>query len=101
MSAENPQFSVVVAAFNEERNLPALYERLCAIDWPALELEPEFIFVDDHSRDGTARVLAELAAKDPRVKVLRFSKNFGSHKAFTAGLGDIDRENTFRESVFQ
>ena len=86
MSAETTQLSVVVAAFNEEQNLPALYGRLCAIDWSGLALKPEFIFVDDHSRDGTPRVLAELAAGDPRVKVLRFSKNFGSHKAFTAGL---------------
>jgi dolichol-phosphate mannosyltransferase len=44
------------------------------------------IFVDDHSRDGTRRLLWKLAAQDPRVKVLRLSKNFGSHKAFTAGL---------------
>src|SRR2546423_429530 len=47
---------------------------------------PEFIFVDDHSRDRTPTILRDLAARDPRVKVLRFSKNFGSHKAFTAGL---------------
>jgi dolichol-phosphate mannosyltransferase len=80
------RLSVVVAAFNEEGNLPLLHERLLALDWAALRMEPEFVYVDDHSRDGTPRVLAGLAASDPRVKVLRFSKNFGSHKAFTAGL---------------
>lgn len=81
-----PKLSVVVAAYNEEGNLPLLYQRVTALDWSALGLEIEFIFVDDHSRDGTPRLLRELAARDPRVKVLRFSKNFGSHKAFTAGL---------------
>ena len=81
-----PKLSIVVAAFNEEGNLPLLYQRVCALDWAALGLEPEFVFVDDHSRDGTPRILRELAAKDRRVKVLRFAKNFGSHKAFTAGL---------------
>jgi dolichol-phosphate mannosyltransferase len=86
MSADARKLSVVVAAYNEEGNLPLLYERLCALDWGAMRLEPEFVFVDDHSRDGTQGVLAGLAARDPRVKVLRFSKNFGSHKAFTAGL---------------
>jgi len=81
-----PLLSVVVAAFNEEGSLPLLYERLAALDWAALGADLELVFVDDHSRDRTPALLRELAARDPRVKVLRFSKNFGSHKAFTAGL---------------
>lgn len=81
-----PKLSIVVAAYNEEGNLPLLYQRVCALDWAGLGLEAEFVFVDDHSRDGTPALLRSLAAKDPRVKVLRFAKNFGSHKAFTAGL---------------
>jgi dolichol-phosphate mannosyltransferase len=80
------KFSVIVAAFNEEGNIPLLYERLRRLDWEGLGVAPEFIFVDDHSLDRTPQVLAALAASDSRVKVLRFSKNFGSHKAFTAGL---------------
>ena len=86
MITEARTLSVVVAAFNEEGNLPILYDRLRALDWKALGLEPEFLFVDDHSRDRTPEILAAFAAGDPRVKVLRFSRNFGSHKAFTAGL---------------
>ena len=86
MEPKLPVLSVVVAAYNEEGNVPLLYDRLLALDWAALKLEPEFVFVDDHSQDKTPQVLASLAARDPRVKVLRFSKNFGSHKAFTAGL---------------
>jgi polyisoprenyl-phosphate glycosyltransferase len=81
-----PILSLVVAAYNEEGNLPLLYERVTALDWSALGVELELVFVDDHSHDGTAAFLRGLAARDPRVKVLRFSKNFGSHKAFTAGL---------------
>ena len=80
------KLSLVVAAFNEQENLPRLYERVCAINWAALGVEIELIFVDDHSRDRTPQVLCELAARDSRVKWLRFSRNFGSHKAFTAGL---------------
>jgi dolichol-phosphate mannosyltransferase len=86
MSPEPRTLSVVVAAFNEEGNLPLLYERLCALDWRALRLEPEFLVVDDHSSDRTPEILAALAAGDPRLKVLRFSRNFGSHRAFAAGL---------------
>jgi dolichol-phosphate mannosyltransferase len=86
MPPENPILSVVVAAYNEEGSLPVLYERTLAIDWAALQMRPEFVFVDDHSSDRTPEILASLAARDPRVRILRFSKNFGSHKAFTAGL---------------
>lgn len=81
-----PLLSVVVAAYNEEGNLPLLYERIRALDWAAMGVGREIVFVDDHSRDGTPRVLAGLAAADPTVRVLRFARNFGSHKAFAAGL---------------
>jgi dolichol-phosphate mannosyltransferase len=80
------KLSLVIAAYNEEGNLPLLYQRVTALDWTSLGLEPEFVFVDDHSRDGTQAYLRALAARDPRVKVLRFAKNFGSHRAFAAGL---------------
>jgi dolichol-phosphate mannosyltransferase len=86
MTAAPQKLSVVVAAFNEEGSIPLLYKRVCGVDWAALGLDLEIVFVDDHSRDRTPEILATLAAGDPRVKVLRFSKNFGSHKAFTAGL---------------
>jgi len=86
MQPDTPRLSVVVAAFNEEGNLPALYDRILALDWNALRMEPEIILVDDHSSDKTQEIMASMAARDPRVRVLRFSKNFGSHKAFTAGL---------------
>jgi glycosyltransferase involved in cell wall biosynthesis len=62
-----PVLSVVTPAFNEAENLPRLYERLCALDWVTLGLDFEFLVVDDHSTDGTAGVIAALAAKDPRV----------------------------------
>lgn len=80
------KLSLVIAAFNEEQNLPVLYERINHLDWKALGMEIEMVFVDDHSRDRTSQILRELAARDSRVKWLRFSRNFGSHKAFTAGL---------------
>ncbi len=86
MSGKPQILSVVVAAYNEEGNIPTFYKRVLAVDWASLGLELELVFVDDHSRDRTQDILAGLAAADPRVKVLRFSKNFGSHKAFTAGL---------------
>ncbi len=78
--------SIVVPAYNEAENLPLLYERICALDWSAMGLEFELVVVDDHSTDGTSAVIDRLAASNPRVKCLRFSRNFGSHAGSTAGL---------------
>lgn len=78
--------SIVTPAYNEAENLPRLYERIRALDWTTLGLEFELLIVDDHSADATATVIDALIARDPRVKSLRFSRNFGSHAALTAGL---------------
>jgi dolichol-phosphate mannosyltransferase len=77
--------SIVIPFFNEEENLAALHARLAA----ALVAEPEtfeFLYVDDGSTDTSARRVTELAAGDPRVKLLRLSRNFGHQLAITAGM---------------
>jgi dolichol-phosphate mannosyltransferase len=77
--------SVLTPAYNEEDNLPVLYERLSQalvhlnIDW-------EWIVVDDHSSDGTFAALTEISTRDPRVHALRFARNFGSHTALACAL---------------
>ncbi|MSU69172.1 MAG: glycosyltransferase [Opitutaceae bacterium] len=81
-----PILSIVTPAYNEAENLPRLYERIRALNWNALGLDFELIIVDDHSTDGTPALIDGLAAGDPRVKCLRFSRNFGSHAGCTAGL---------------
>src|SRR5665213_1921324 len=78
--------SIVTPSYNEAENLPRLYRRLCELNWAALGLEWEWVVVDDHSRDATQQVLGALVAGDPRVRWLRFSRNFGSHAGCTAGL---------------
>jgi polyisoprenyl-phosphate glycosyltransferase len=77
--------SVVVPFLNEEENLPDLHARLTR----ALDGQPEgleIIFVDDGSTDSSARWVADKATDDPRVKLLRLSRNFGHQIAITAGL---------------
>lgn len=76
---------MVTPAHNEAENLSALFERLRGVLDP-LGLEWEWVIVDDHSSDATFSVAAELAQRDPRVRCLRFSRNFGSHVAITCGL---------------
>jgi len=75
--------SVVVPIFNEEDTLAELYKRICdTFEGRAFEL----ILVDDGSRDGSPRMMRELAETDPRVRVLVLSRNFGHQAALTAGL---------------
>jgi dolichol-phosphate mannosyltransferase len=80
-----PVVSVVTPAYNEERNLPLLYERL-ADTLASLDVDWEWIIIDDHSGDGTFLAANDLARRDRRVRGLRFARNFGSHTAITCGL---------------
>lgn len=85
--------SVVSPAHREEKNLPILYERLKQTLDAVPGLEWEWIVVDDHSPDGTFTVLEGLSEADHRVRAVRFSRNFGSHKAILCGIhearGDV------------
>jgi polyisoprenyl-phosphate glycosyltransferase len=75
--------SVVAPLYEEDALVEAFYGRVCG----ALEGIPfELILVDDGSRDRTPELLAELAARDPRVRVVQLSRNFGHQTALTAGL---------------
>lgn len=91
MTAE--RLTVVVAAYNEAEALPALHPRIAAVlDGLAGEgIEGHLLYVDDGSRDRTWAVLDGIAAADPRVSLLRLSRNFGKEAALTAGL-DLVRE---------
>src|SRR3546814_11522959 len=78
--------SVIIAAFNEQDALPAMHERLAAV-LATLDLDTHVLYVDDGSRDQTWAVLESLAAHDPRVGLLRLSRNFGKELALTAEIG--------------
>jgi dolichol-phosphate mannosyltransferase len=80
-------FSVVIPVYSEEDNVPRVYERLV----PVLEGLPgvtgwEIVFSLDPSPDATEQRILELRARDPRVKLLRFSRRFGQPAATLAGM---------------
>jgi polyisoprenyl-phosphate glycosyltransferase len=85
------RLTVVVAAFNEAEALPALHPRIAAVlDGLAGEgIEGHVLYIDDGSRDRTWAVLDDIAAVDPRVSLLRLSRNFGKEAALTAGLDRV------------
>jgi undecaprenyl-phosphate 4-deoxy-4-formamido-L-arabinose transferase len=90
--AASPQLSVVVTLYNEASSLEELHRRTIAA-LEALGRPFEVVYVDDGSGDGTFTVLERLNASDPRVRAVRFKRNFGQHPAMHAGLsraaGDI------------
>jgi polyisoprenyl-phosphate glycosyltransferase len=75
--------SVVAPVFDEQELIEAFHARVCE----ALQDVPfELVLVDDGSSDRTPQLLAEIAARDPRVRVVELSRNFGHQTALTAGL---------------
>lgn len=82
-----PKYSLVVPAYNEEKSLPLFYEAVVPM-MESLQEEFEMIFVNDGSRDATKEILKELAAKDSRVKVCSFSRNFGQQAALLCGFAE-------------
>ena len=78
--------SVVTPVFNETECLPLFYERVRKVADGMPGTAFELLFVDDGSMDGSFEMLSKIARSDPRVRVLKFSRNFGSYTALTAGL---------------
>src|SRR5262249_38105272 len=78
---------IVCPAFNEELVLPPFHRVLEGV---LGELEADYrfeiIYVNDGSRDGTLNLLKTMATRDPRVRWLSFSRNFGHQAALTAGM---------------
>ena len=80
-----PLVSISIPVLNESGNLDRLYERLCQVaERMADRCDLEFVFSDNHSDDGTWEKLAQLARDDPRVRAIRFSKNFGFQRSILA-----------------
>ncbi len=77
------QLSVVIPVFNEADNIQPVYNELIKY---TNELDCEIIFADDGSRDDTWKQIEALHGKDPRVKGIRLSRNFGHQYALFAGL---------------
>ena len=80
-----PRISIVVPLFDEEGTLEELHAKLTAV-LTRLGRPYEILFVDDGSRDGSAKLIHALAERDPAVGYVRFRRNFGKSAALDAGF---------------
>ena len=76
---------MVIPVFDEEQSLPQL-QRQIAEHVGGMGIPWEVVYVDDHSADGSYRVLLDLHAADPHVRVVRLRRNFGQTAALAAGF---------------
>ena len=81
----DPKLSICVPVYNEAENLPLLHEAIVKAIDPA-GISVEIILVDDGSADGSWRAIESLAAKDPRMRGIRFKSNCGETAATDAAL---------------
>ncbi len=84
--ADLPLISIVVPSYNEELNLDKLYEVLSGYLDRLNNYRWELLIVDDGSKDSSRSILETIHYKDPRVKAISFSRNFGNQMAISAGL---------------
>ena len=84
-----PKYSIVVPFHNEQESVRKLYGKLSEV-MPAPAEQTEFVFVDDHSTDGTLPILEDLAESDPRVVVIHLKRNYGQTAALAAGFDLAD-----------
>jgi polyisoprenyl-phosphate glycosyltransferase len=82
---ERKLISVVIPVFNEENNITRAYAEVCRVFDEMGRYDLEIIFTDNHSVDRTAKMLADIARADPRVKVARFVRNFGFQNSVLTG----------------
>jgi len=84
-STPRPTYSIVAPVYNEEGNIPRLYNEIKRVmDTTG---EPwELVLINDGSQDGSLREMQEASTQDPRVKIINFARNFGHQIAVTAGI---------------
>src|SRR5580698_4708372 len=81
-----PTLSLVLPIYNEEAVIPELHARLQEFLGKLAPVDAEVVFVNDGSRDRSMELLRDVAAGEPRYRILAFARNFGHQTAITAGI---------------
>lgn len=92
MAGPVKKVSILVPAFNEEMNVERAYQAITDVFRDLPDYDYEIIVTDNHSSDRTFELLRQIAERDPKLKVIRFSRNFGYERsllqAYKAATGD-------------
>lgn len=80
------KISIIVSCYNEEESIPLFYKEINKISKIMDNLDFEFIFINDGSKDKTIKILREYSTNDSRVRYVSFSRNFGKEAAMFAGI---------------
>ena len=80
--------SIVVPCYNEEESVPLFYEEIDKVSKKMENVDFEFLFINDGSKDKTLDILRNLSKKDDRVRFISFSRNFGKEAGMYAGLSN-------------
>jgi polyisoprenyl-phosphate glycosyltransferase len=83
---KRPLVSIIIPAFNEEKNLPTLFKRVDAVTQQLSDHDFELIVLDNFSIDNTEALATAQCQRDPRWKYVRYSRNFGAEASLLAGL---------------
>lgn len=94
MAGRMDSLTVLVPVYNEEAVIDEFYRRTVAVCESLDRTQFEILFVDDGSSDESCDIISGLIAKDPRLSLLRLSRNFGKEAALTAGLDHVDADAT-------
>ncbi len=89
MSTEHPLLSLVVPAYDEREGTEDILAFFHEVAAAVSDLRVEMVVVDDGSTDGTSERLAQLLKPGDAVRIVRLSRNFGSHAAISAGLAHV------------
>ncbi|MBQ6334408.1 MAG: glycosyltransferase family 2 protein [Erysipelotrichaceae bacterium] len=85
MRKKKELISLIVPCYNEQEALPIFYEEASKV-LATMNVDYEFVMVDDGSKDDTFRILKQLSEKDEHVRYISFSRNFGKEAAMYAGF---------------
>ena len=77
--------SIMLPVYNEEGNVERAHAEISEVFSKLSDIDIEFIFADNHSTDSTFEKLQKLAAQDPRVRVIRYARNFGFNRSVLTG----------------
>jgi glycosyltransferase involved in cell wall biosynthesis len=82
--------TIIIPAYNEEKSLPALFDRLESMVDNNRGYDFEFLFINDGSKDNTLSILQQAVEENSRISYINFSRNFGKEIAVAAGIDHAD-----------